>query len=92
MQKVSLATYLIEGEKKDVDAIEANVKDAAWKFWGVTAGPKYGDRAYLMTFTICYIRVRNVHTLKIESLKVLSSVLKVFLTSFNFKVSFSLSF
>ena len=57
MKKVSLATYLIEGEKDDVDAIEDKVKDAAWKHWGVNAGPKYGDRAYLMTFTICYIRV-----------------------------------
>lgn len=69
MEKVSLATYLIEGEKRDVDAIEANVKDAAWKFWGVTAGPKYGDRAYLMTFTICYIRVSNDHALISASLK-----------------------
>lgn len=57
MNKVSLATYLIEGEKSDVDAIEDKVKDAAWKFWGINAGPKYGERAYLMTFTICYIRV-----------------------------------
>lgn len=57
MDKVSLATYLIEGDKDDVDPIEANVKAAAWKYWGITAGPKYGDRAYLMTFTICYIRV-----------------------------------
>lgn len=57
MDKVSLATYLIEGEKSDVDAIEDKVKDAAWKFWGINAGPKYGERAYLMTFTICYIRV-----------------------------------
>lgn len=59
LQKISLATYLIEGEKEDVDAIESNVKDAAWKFWGITAGSKYGERAYLMTFTICYIRVRK---------------------------------
>lgn len=57
MKLVSLATYLIEGEKDDVDAIEDKVKDAAWKYWGVNAGPKYGERAYLMTFTICYIRV-----------------------------------
>lgn len=57
MKTVSLATYLIEGEKDDVDAIEDKVKDAAWKYWGINAGPKYGDRAYLMTFTICYIRV-----------------------------------
>lgn len=57
MEKVALATYLIEGEKEDADAIEQKVKDTAWKYWGITAGPKYGERAYLMTFTICYIRV-----------------------------------
>lgn len=48
MKKVALATYLIEGEKEDADAIEDKLKDAAWKFWGISAGPKYGERAYLM--------------------------------------------
>lgn len=60
MQKVALATYLIEGEKEDADAIEDKLKDAAWKLWGISAGPKYGERAYLMTFTICYIRVSKI--------------------------------
>lgn len=72
MEKVSLATYLIEGEKEDVDAIESKVKDAAWQFWGVTAGPKYGERAYLMTFTICYIRVRSIEAF--ETLKILLNI------------------
>lgn len=57
MKKISFATYLIEGKKEDVEQIEANVLKAAWKFWGLNAGPKYGEKAYLMTFTICYIRV-----------------------------------
>jgi alkyldihydroxyacetonephosphate synthase len=57
MKKVALATYMIEGDKEDVDAIETKIKDTAGKHWGITAGSKYGERAYLMTFTICYIRV-----------------------------------
>ncbi|CRK94929.1 CLUMA_CG008420, isoform A [Clunio marinus] len=56
MEKVSLATYLYEGEKEDADMIEDKIKDTAWKFWGIVAGQKYGERAYLMTYTICYIR------------------------------------
>lgn len=59
LEKCSLATYVIEGLKDDVDAIELKLKDAAWKFWGLTAGPKYAERAYLMTFTVCYIRVSS---------------------------------
>lgn len=57
MNKVAMAIYLIEGEKSDVDAIEKQLKSAAWKFWGVDAGAKYGDHSYLMTLTVCYFRV-----------------------------------
>lgn len=60
MKKIALATYMIEGKKVDVDRIESNIKDAAWKYWGIAAGQKYGERAYLMTFTICYIRVGGI--------------------------------
>lgn len=73
LNKISLATYVIEGKKKDVDAIEDKLKDAAWRFWGVTAGPKYAARAYLMTFCVCYVRV---------SLKIFKSVELVFIISF----------
>lgn len=58
LNKVALATYLIEGNKDDSDCIEKNLKDAGWKYWGIGGGAKYGERAYLMTFTVCYIRVR----------------------------------
>lgn len=57
LNEVALATYLIEGERDEVDDIEMKLKNAAWKYWGTTAGVKYGERAYLMTFTVCYIRV-----------------------------------
>ncbi|KAG5677422.1 hypothetical protein PVAND_007180 [Polypedilum vanderplanki] len=56
MSKVALGTYLIEGEKDDVNAIETKLKKTAWKYWGISAGKKYGERAYLMTLTVCYIR------------------------------------
>jgi alkyldihydroxyacetonephosphate synthase len=57
MDKVAIATYLIEGEEEEVNNIEAKLKDVAYKHWGLYAGPKYGERAYLMTLTVCYIRV-----------------------------------
>lgn len=58
MKKVSIATYLIEGKTADADRIEKDIKRAAWKHWGISGGSKLGERAYLMTFTICYMRVR----------------------------------
>lgn len=59
LNKVALATYLIEGEKDETNRVEKNIKTAAWKYWGIGGGSKYGERAYLMTFTVCYIRVRH---------------------------------
>lgn len=58
LNKVALATYLIEGEKDEADSVEKRLKENAWKYWGLNGGEKYGKRAYLMTFTVCYIRVR----------------------------------
>jgi alkyldihydroxyacetonephosphate synthase len=62
MKTASLATYLIEGEKDDADSIEGKLKETSWKYWGISGGSKYGERAYLMTFTVCYIRVRVLST------------------------------
>jgi hypothetical protein len=66
MNKVAFASYLIEGETDDVDDIEAKMKKAAWKYWGLRCGSKFGKRAYLLTFTIAYIRVsRNNRSLSL---------------------------
>lgn len=55
--KAALATYLIEGEREDADKIEKKLRAVGWKFLGLRGGARYGERAYLMTYTVCYIRV-----------------------------------
>ena len=57
MEEVALITYLIEGTKKEANEIEDRLLDVAKSFGGVSAGEKYGKRAYLMTFTVGYMRV-----------------------------------
>ena len=55
--KACFATYLIEDEEDGANKIEKKIKAAGWKYWGISAGEKYGQRAYLMTFTVAYLRV-----------------------------------
>lgn len=55
----SIATYLIEGEKKLVNQQEDRLVKIAWKYWGIKAGEKYGKIGYLMTFTVGYTRVNR---------------------------------
>lgn len=35
------------------------IAEIAWSFGGVTAGERNGERGYMMTFVIAYIRVKN---------------------------------
>ena len=56
----SVATYLIEGEKKFVNQQEDRVISIAWKYWGIKAGEKFGKVGYLMTFTVGYTRVNKL--------------------------------
>lgn len=57
MKKISMATFSIEGGKKEVDSIEREVVKKAGKFSGRSCGPQYGETAYRLTFAICYLRV-----------------------------------
>lgn len=56
-EKISLAIYLIEGDEEDVENIESKLRKTSWKYWGISGGSRFGERTYLMTFTVCYIRV-----------------------------------
>lgn len=56
----TIATYLIEGEKKLVSQQEDRLVKIAWKHWGIKAGEKYGKVGYLMTFTVGYTRVNKL--------------------------------
>lgn len=52
----SIATYLIEGDKKIVDQDEDRLIDIAKNHGGIKAGEKYGKLGYLLTFTVGYTR------------------------------------
>lgn len=56
--KCALATYLIEGKRDEVKALEKKLAKTAWKYYGYPSGAKYGERGYTMTFSIAYMRVR----------------------------------
>ena len=62
----SVATYLIEGEKKIVDQEEDRLLEIARKFDGIKAGEKYGKLGYLLTFTVGYTRVSLLSKYLIE--------------------------
>lgn len=55
--KAGLAIYLIEGNLDDVNSIEDKMRAISLKYWGIYGGTRFGERTYLMTFTVCYIRV-----------------------------------
>ncbi|GJQ82270.1 hypothetical protein Trydic_g19468 [Trypoxylus dichotomus] len=49
-------TLLFEGDKKDVDQNEKKIYAIAEKFGGLPAGGANGERGYMLTFVIAYIR------------------------------------
>lgn len=57
---LAMATFLIEGEKKTVDAQEANLEKIAKKYQAIMTGEKYGQRGYVSTFVVGYVRVNYI--------------------------------
>lgn len=57
IHKMCVCTLLFEGEKKDVDQHEKKLYNIAMQFSGIPAGEKNGERGYMLTFVIAYIRV-----------------------------------
>ncbi|ESP02962.1 hypothetical protein LOTGIDRAFT_230434 [Lottia gigantea] len=55
-QKLSVATLLFEGTKEEVAAQEKRVYEIAANFGGLPAGADNGERGYMLTFSIAYIR------------------------------------
>lgn len=55
--KMCLTTLIYEGEKDDVLAHENKLNKIAISFGAVPAGEKNGERGYIMTYIIAYIRV-----------------------------------
>ncbi|XP_053453425.1 alkyldihydroxyacetonephosphate synthase, peroxisomal [Nycticebus coucang] len=54
--QLSIATLLFEGDREKVLQHEKQVYDIAAKFGGLAAGEDNGQRGYLLTYVIAYIR------------------------------------
>ncbi|XP_050404817.1 alkyldihydroxyacetonephosphate synthase, peroxisomal [Patella vulgata] len=54
--KLSVATLLFEGTKEEVAAQEKRVYEIAATFGGIPGGADNGERGYMLTFSIAYIR------------------------------------
>lgn len=50
------ATMVLEGTKDEVDHQFKVVMDTAKKFGGISGGPSNGERGYMLTYAIAYIR------------------------------------
>lgn len=57
MDSMVVMTLLFDGEKKEVDQHEKKIYNIAGKFGGLPAGGTNGERGYMLTFVIAYIRV-----------------------------------
>ncbi|XP_046989334.1 alkyldihydroxyacetonephosphate synthase [Schistocerca americana] len=56
LDTLCVATLLFEGDRKTVEAQEKRIYEIADHFGGVPAGEKNGERGYMLTFVIAYIR------------------------------------
>lgn len=50
---------MVLGKKLEVASHKNRIAEIAWSFGGVMAGERNGERGYMMTFVIAYIRVKN---------------------------------
>lgn len=53
---ICVTTLVFEGDQKDVDLQEKKIYKIASQFNGIPAGEKNGERGYMLTFVIAYIR------------------------------------
>ncbi|EDV55962.1 alkyldihydroxyacetonephosphate synthase [Drosophila erecta] len=61
LNQICAATLLFEGDLKDVQRQEALLYEIAAKFQGFPAGGQNGERGYILTFVIAYIRDFGLH-------------------------------
>lgn len=55
--RICVMTLLFEGESQDVKLSERKIYNIGKMFGGIPAGEKNGERGYMLTFVIAYIRV-----------------------------------
>nr|CAD7395116.1 unnamed protein product [Timema cristinae] len=68
MDTMCVATLLFEGDHRQVATQENKIYEIVVKFGGIPAGEKNGERGYMLTFVIAYIRVGSMFTVIIEPL------------------------
>ncbi|KAG5671440.1 hypothetical protein PVAND_001636 [Polypedilum vanderplanki] len=56
LMKISVATLLFEGDKEEVEKQEKLIYEIADRYSGLKAGETNGQKGYVMTFLIAYIR------------------------------------
>lgn len=54
--QMCVTTLVFEGDPKDVEIQEKKIYDIAAKFGGIPGGEANGERGYMLTFVIAYIR------------------------------------
>lgn len=54
--KMAVATLLFEGTKEEVASLEKRVYEIASSFGGIPGGADNGERGYMLTFVIAYLR------------------------------------
>lgn len=59
IHKMCVATLMFEGDEVDVKRQQKIINEIAEKYGGIPAGAINGERGYLLTFVIAYIRVRK---------------------------------
>lgn len=57
LHKMCVATLVFEGDGADVKRQKKSIEQIAGKYGGIPAGSINGERGYLLTFVIAYIRV-----------------------------------
>ena len=59
LNQICVATLLFEGREDEVEIQERRIYNIAKQFGGLKAGEKNGERGYILTFVIAYIRVSS---------------------------------
>lgn len=56
LKKIAVTTILLEGNTKDVQALNSQLIQVARKYGGIAAGEENGKIGYFLTFVIAYLR------------------------------------
>lgn len=65
LDKMCVMTLLFEGDEQDVKNHEKKVNSIGMLFGGMPAGQSNGERGYMLTFVIAYIRVNYLTYVKL---------------------------